>query len=68
MTKSDEPGSNGQMLSQWRKMIEIAEHNHIFYHCQDCQAEWVASPGVTACSNCGSPRLERISCWQFPDD
>jgi hypothetical protein len=54
-------------LRQWKSKIDVANHNNIFCHCRTCEAEWVDSCFDAVCS-CGSSDVERISCWQFPDD
>ena len=56
-----------QELEFWRKNIESANRNNIFCHCRRCGAEWVDSSLNAVCS-CGNSQVERISCWQFPDD
>lgn len=50
---------------QWR--LRVANHNNIFCHCHACGREWVDSTDDAGCI-CGSDRVERIACWQFPDD
>jgi hypothetical protein len=52
---------------EWQQKIEIANRNNIFCHCRRCGAQWVDSSFEASCS-CGSSDVERISCWQFPDD
>lgn len=54
-------------LDKWRLNIEEANRNNIFCHCRTCGAEWVDSSFDVVC-RCGSLDVERISCWQFPDD
>ena len=54
-------------LQEWQQKIEVANHNNIFCHCRTCGAQWVDS-SLEAMCNCGSLDVERISCWQFPDD
>jgi rubrerythrin len=56
------------LISSWRKQIETANQNNIFCHCQNCGYEWVDSVEDVSCSNCGSAKIEKILCWQFPDD
>jgi predicted Zn-ribbon and HTH transcriptional regulator len=53
-------------LAQWQNALTIANYNNILHHCRQCGYEWVAS-GEEAC-RCGSQKVERIACWQFPDD
>jgi hypothetical protein len=53
-------------LREWQLGIEAADQYNIFCYCRQCGREWVSSVEV-ACA-CGSNRIERISCWQFPDD
>lgn len=55
-------------LLEWRSKIEIANHNNIFCRCRSCHVEWVDSSFEANCNQCGSKNVERISCWQFPDD
>jgi Zn finger protein HypA/HybF involved in hydrogenase expression len=55
-------------LQEWRSQIEIANRNNIFCHCRSCHAEWIDSSFEANCKQCGSQDVERISCWQFPDD
>ncbi|NJN87672.1 MAG: hypothetical protein HC881_16875 [Leptolyngbyaceae cyanobacterium SL_7_1] len=47
-------------------IIAAADRNNILHHCRVCQAEWIASFDRRCL--CGSDRIERIACWQFPDD
>lgn len=54
-------------LEEWHFNINMANRNNIFCHCRRCHAEWVDSSFEAMC-NCGSKDVERISCWQFPDD
>ena len=54
-------------FGEWRQKIELANRNNIFCHCRTCDAQWVDSSFDAVCS-CGSSDVERISCWQFPDD
>jgi hypothetical protein len=54
-------------FGEWRQKIEVANRNNIFCHCNICGAEWVDSSFYAVCC-CGSSEVERISCWQFPDD
>ena len=56
------------LTHKWRKKIEVANRNNIFCHCRSCDYEWVDSSVDVVCSSCGSKDVERISCWQFPDD
>lgn len=65
MTNSDSQFTLEE-LQQWQRAIAEADrHNRC--HCKQCDAAWVASTPV-ACPDCGSDRVEHISCWQFPDD
>ncbi|MBD2580608.1 hypothetical protein [Oscillatoria sp. FACHB-1406] len=57
-----------QIIEEWQAKIAIANRNNIFCHCKTCNAEWVDSSLEADCQACGSDRVERISCWQFPDD
>ncbi|MGK7949109.1 MAG: hypothetical protein AB4368_09975 [Xenococcaceae cyanobacterium] len=52
---------------EWLSKIQTANRNNIFCHCRRCGKEWIDSTFEANCS-CGSSDLERISCWQFPDD
>ncbi|HEY9830243.1 MAG TPA: hypothetical protein V6D26_06665 [Stenomitos sp.] len=54
-------------LQDWKSKIDVANRNNIFCHCRTCGAEWVDSSFDAVC-RCGSSKVERISCWQFPDD
>ena len=56
------------LLQAWQKKIQDANVNNIFCHCHSCKHEWVDSSWETICPNCNSSNIERISCWQFPDD
>jgi Zn finger protein HypA/HybF involved in hydrogenase expression len=58
---------NNRLIQQWRRKIELANQNNIFCHCRDCGEEWVDSQEEVTCAKCGSPNLEQIPCWQFPD-
>ncbi|MEM0981846.1 MAG: hypothetical protein AAGH78_16440, partial [Cyanobacteria bacterium P01_H01_bin.58] len=53
-------------LNQWRFGLQQADDNNVFCHCQMCDREWIASSHDATCT-CGSTKVERISCWQFPD-
>ncbi|MFB2983103.1 hypothetical protein [Microseira sp. BLCC-F43] len=55
-------------LRDWQQKIAIANHNNIFCHCRTCSYEWVDSTFDAICPTCASKKVERISCWQFPDD
>ncbi|MGQ4646567.1 hypothetical protein [Lyngbya aestuarii] len=59
---------DASLICQWRNKIEVANRNNIFCHCRSCGYEWVNSSVDAACSSCSSKDVERISCWQFPDD
>lgn len=54
-------------LQKWLNQIAQANHHNIFCHCRDCHQEWIASDLDSHCP-CGSYNVERIPCWQFPDD
>jgi len=54
-------------IRQWQAKIATANRNNIFCHCRECGAEWVESSFSAVCKG-GSSNVERISCWQFPDD
>lgn len=64
------PDNNPQLtpdeLQEWQMKITIANLHNILCHCRHCHQEWVAST-YEDCS-CGSTEVERILCWQFPDD
>ena len=62
------PEQDTSLLREWQLKIEVANRNNIFCHCLSCGFEWVDSYFDVACSSCGSSNVERISCWQFPDD
>ncbi|WP_271252936.1 hypothetical protein [Pseudanabaena sp. Chao 1811] len=53
-------------LKAGRDRIAAANINNVLHHCRKCDYEWVASH-AEAC-RCGSKNVERIMCWQFPDD
>jgi hypothetical protein len=55
-------------LHQWQLALAAANRNNIWCHCKNCDAEWVSSDEQGSCLTCGSDRVERILCWQFPDD
>ncbi len=55
-------------MDAWRRKIKTANRNNIFCHCHQCGFEWVDSVWDAECGECGSLEVERISCWQFPDD
>ena len=66
---SDQPTYlDAKVLAQWRAKIATANQYNIFCHCRLCQAQWVESSEEGACQQCGAKDIERISCWQFPDD
>lgn len=54
-------------IKDWQDKIEIANRNNIFCHCHCCGAEWIDSQIDVICK-CGSSQVEKICCWQFPDD
>ncbi|MBF2078409.1 MAG: hypothetical protein IGR76_07780 [Synechococcales cyanobacterium T60_A2020_003] len=54
-------------LPDWWREIDNAHRNNILCHCRECDRQWVDSTFDAACQ-CGSRNVERISCWQFPDD
>lgn len=56
-----------KQLAQWRQQIAGANEYNIFCHCRDCEQEWVTSDEQAPCL-CGSRNIQRIPCWQFPDD
>lgn len=58
---------DAQEVALWRQKIEVANQNNILCYCRDCQEEWVTSDPKTPCI-CGSHNIQRILCWQFPDD
>lgn len=51
---------------EWQAIIAAADQNNVLHHCQICDAEWVTSFDKQC--RCGSCKIERIACWQFPDD
>jgi Zn finger protein HypA/HybF involved in hydrogenase expression len=55
-------------IHEWQEKINIANQNNIFCHCRNCGEEWVDSNLNAACKTCESNNVERICCWQFPDD
>lgn len=57
-----------ETFQDWQRKIAIADRHNIFCHCHNCGAEWVDSHLQVSCSKCKSDRVEKISCWQFPDD
>ncbi|MEM8780723.1 MAG: hypothetical protein AAGF26_18030 [Cyanobacteria bacterium P01_G01_bin.49] len=66
MPKFSEP-LKPDVRQEWLSKIEKANHHNIFCHCRLCGWEWVDSNFEARCK-CGSLNVERISCWQFPDD
>ncbi|WP_413199094.1 hypothetical protein [Nostoc piscinale] len=62
------PFTNSAELNEWHQGITMANRNNIFCHCRSCRYEWVDSLYKAVCQKCGSQDVERISCWQFPDD
>lgn len=60
--------NDNALLREWQYQIERANRNNVFCHCRECDREWVDSNSRAACPNCGSSNVERIACWQFPDD
>ena len=61
------PQLSPDQRQEWLEQIETANRNNIFCHCRRCGWEWIDSTFEAACQ-CGSSDVERISCWQFPDD
>ena len=55
-------------LLQWLEKIETANRNNILCHCRRCGWEWVDFQPLAAICQCGSSDVERISCWQFPEN
>jgi hypothetical protein len=55
-----------QEWQEWQLIIEAANLHNILHHCRTCDREWVASTEESC--PCGSTKIERIACWQFPDD
>ncbi len=55
-------------IRAWREKITTANRYNIFCHCRFCHYEWVDSALDALCPNCSSRNVQRISCWQFPDD
>jgi predicted Zn-ribbon and HTH transcriptional regulator len=53
-------------LAEWQTILAVANYNNILHHCHQCGYEWVASSEEPC--RCGSQKVERIACWQFPDD
>lgn len=51
---------------EWQQIIAAANWLNLLHHCRQCGWEWVASTEEPC--RCGSQRVERIACWQFPDD
>lgn len=56
------------LIEQWQRQVKLADRYNIFCHCRECDEEWVASQADVSCFNCGSDNVEKIRCWQFPDD
>ncbi len=52
---------------KWLAKIETANQHNILCHCRVCGWEWIDST-LDAMCRCGSSDVERIICWQFPDD
>ncbi|MDJ1177507.1 hypothetical protein PJF56_01385 [Roseofilum sp. BLCC_M91] len=59
--------SDRPQIDRWKRKIEVANQHNVFSHCHQCGYEWVGSSEDRPCPQCGSDRLERILCWQFPD-
>ncbi|MBW4656026.1 MAG: hypothetical protein KME20_23735 [Kaiparowitsia implicata GSE-PSE-MK54-09C] len=53
-------------LAEWQQILAAANRNNILHHCRVCDREWVASEAQRC--TCGGRSIERIACWQFPDD
>jgi hypothetical protein len=68
MTEQNNPESflTPEELKAGRDRIAAANINNVLHHCRKCDYEWVTSQ-AEAC-RCGSKSVERIMCWQFPDD
>lgn len=56
------------LIREWQEKVAEANRNNIFYHCRYCGNEWVNYYFDIAYCSCGSSDVEKISCWQFPDD
>ncbi|NEP81680.1 MAG: hypothetical protein F6K39_28080 [Okeania sp. SIO3B3] len=68
MSETNNKKEDISLLQAWQKKIELANTNNIFCHCHNCEYEWVDSSFKGICPSCNSSHIERISCWQFPDD
>ena len=68
MSETNNKKEDISLLQAWQKKIELANTNNIFCHCHNCEYEWVDSSFEGICPKCKSSHIERISCWQFPDD
>ncbi|NEQ74940.1 MAG: hypothetical protein F6K23_18990 [Okeania sp. SIO2C9] len=68
MSETNNKKEDISLLQAWQKKIELANTNNIFCHCHNCGYEWVDSSFEEICPSCKSSHIERISCWQFPDD
>lgn len=62
------PANHENLLASWRSQIKTADINNIFCHCRKCGGEWVSSSWDDHCPSCSSQNIQKISCWQFPDD
>ncbi len=64
---AESPDSDRALTQAWQRMIRTADRHNIFCRCRECHYEWVDSSRAAPCPKCGSPRIERVACWQFPD-
>ncbi|MGL5083445.1 MAG: hypothetical protein ACRC8A_18350 [Microcoleaceae cyanobacterium] len=56
------------LIQTWQASIDEANQNNVFCHCHSCHSEWIDSGEDQPCPDCGNLQIERIACWQFPDD
>jgi hypothetical protein len=57
---------SAQEVQQWQTIIAAANLYNLLHHCRVCHREWIASQEEFCL--CGNTQVERIACWQFPDD
>ncbi|MBE9028309.1 hypothetical protein IQ266_00880 [filamentous cyanobacterium LEGE 11480] len=64
---ANHPHLTAAEYAQWQINLAEASRNNIWCHCRACAREWVASSTTETCT-CGSPNIQYVHCWMFPDD
>lgn len=62
------PEPDTALIHEWQGKITEANRHNILCHCRHCNYKWIDSHFDATCCQCGGSDVERIACWQFPDD